>query len=782
MREPSDPPPAGAVPRGEEHYRALVDTLRQVIFQTDARGTYTFLNAAWTELTGFAVSDSLGTGFLRYVHPDDRQRHAELFQTVVLDRSDYVAVEVRYLTVAGSSRWVEVFAQLELDDAGAVRGMLGTLTDITERKHAEEELQATRARARRLLASSPAVIYSAEPVEPFAITFVSENVTHQLGYEVDAVLADPGYWLAHVHPDDVGAVRDGLTALARDPAAARSQQYRLRHRSGDYRWVHDDRRLIREPGRPTEIVGSWVDVTESRRLEAERARLSSVIEQSTEATIITDARGTVQYANPAWERLTGYPPAKLVGQHLDVLAAGRPDSEFYAVIRRALAGRTRWSGRLVSRRRDGSVYTAEGVVSPVHDAEERLVNYVAGMHDVTHQQQIEDQLRHAQKMEIAGRLAGGIAHDFNNLLTVIGGRSHMLRSRLPRGSAEAKAVDLIDETAQRAAALTAQLLIFSRKQVVAPRVLSLNTVVLSMENMLRRVIGEDVELVIRVDDGVGRVLADPNQLEQVILNLAVNARDAMPGGGRLTLGTANVEVDGALARRHVDLSPGPYVTLTVSDTGTGIDEEARAHIFEPFFTTKGERGTGLGLSTVYSIVNQSGGCIVVESRPGAGATFHVYLPRVAQPALMPERGPVLSKAPRGSETILLVEDEPDVRTLASEVLTEHGYTVLQGRHGNEALEVSARHPGPIHLLLTDVVMPQLGGRELAARLRAVRPDTRVLFTSGYIDDGILRHRVSPSERTPLLAKPYTPDALLRRVRELLDAPAPPERVVPRRRG
>jgi two-component system, cell cycle sensor histidine kinase and response regulator CckA len=380
-------------------------------------------------------------------------------------------------------------------------------------------------------------------------------------------------------------------------------------------------------------------------------------------------------------------------------------------------------------------------------------------------------------MEIAGRLAGGIAHDFNNLLTVIGGRSHMLRNRLPRGSVEAGAVELIEETAKRGGALTAQLLIFSRKQVVAPRVLSLNTVVLRMENMLRRVIGEDMELTMRVPDGVGRVKADPNQLEQVILNLAVNARDAMPTGGRLTIETANVEVDEALASRHMGMYAGPYVTLTVSDTGEGVDAEALAHIFEPFFTTKGERGTGLGLSTVYGIVTQSGGCIAVESEPGAGATFTVYLPRVTDLAMAPDSVPTLLGAPRGSETILLAEDEPDVRSLACEVLAEHGYNVLQGRHGAEALEVAGQHKDPIHLLLTDVVMPQLGGRELADRLHSVHPETRVLFTSGYTDDAVIRHRVSRSDKTPLLEKPYSPDTLLRRVREALDAPRPPDRAM-----
>ena len=647
--------------------------------------------------------------------------------------------------------------------------MLPRRTDVTDRKQAEAELQATRARGRRLLASSPAVIYSAEPAEPFTITFVSENIGRQLGHAYESVLADAGFWLDHVHPDDVAAVRDGLAALTRGDAASRSQQYRIRHGSGEYRWVHDERRLVQDGGPPVEIVGSWVDVTESRRLEQERARLSSVVERSAEATLVTDAGGTIEFANPAWERLSGDAPAELVGQDTAGLVEGRPDSEFYRMLRRVLETGTAWSGRFESRRRDGGPYIAEAVVSPVYDAHGRLANWVAGVHDVTHQQHIEDQLRQAQKMEIAGRLAGGIAHDFNNLLTVIAGRSHLLQARLAAGGPEAADVELIAETARRAANLTRQLLVFSRKEAVVPTVLNLNAVVTGAEQMLRRVIGEDLQLVTRLDETIGSVKADRGQLEQVILNLAVNARDAMPTGGRLSLETAEAEVDEVLARQHVGMYPGPHVTLTVSDTGGGIDAETLAHIFEPFFTTKGERGTGLGLSTVYGIVTHSGGCITVDSRVGRGTTFRVYLPRVDLPALAPECGPASSGAPRGTETILLVEDEADVRALAREILTEGGYVVLEGRDGAHALAVGACHDRPIHLLLTDVVMPYLGGREVADRLQAIRPETRVLFTSGYTDDAVIRHRVSRSQ-TPLLEKPYSADTLLRAVRRALDAP------------
>jgi two-component system cell cycle sensor histidine kinase/response regulator CckA len=759
--------------RSDAQYRALVDNLRQVIFETDARGQWTFLNAAWTEITGFTVAESLGTSFLRYVHPDDQQRHADLFQPLLENTADYFAVEARYLTVAGGYRWVEVFAQLSLDTQGAVRGMLGTLTDITERKRAEEELQATRARGRRLLASSPAVIYSAEPAEPFAITFASENVVRQLGHPAEAIQRDAGFWLAHVHPDDVAAVRESLVALA-GGAPQRGQQYRIRHDNGEYRWIYDERRLVGDSGPPVEIVGSWVDVTESRRLEEERARLSSVVERSAEATLVIDAAGTIEFVNPAWERLSGAAAAELVGQDTAALVEGRPDSEFYRVLRRALDSGEAWSGRFESRRTAGGAYVAEAVVSPVYDAQGHPANWVAGVHDVTHQQHIEDQLRQAQKMEIAGRLAGGIAHDFNNLLTVIAGRSQLLQGRLAPRSPEAADVELIAETARRAANLTRQLLVFSRKEAVAPQVLKLNAALTGTEKMLRRVIGEDVRLLTRLGEHVSSVKADPSQLEQVILNLAVNARDAMPTGGQLTLETAEAEVDEALARHHVGMYPGPYLTLTVTDTGCGIDAETLAHIFEPFFTTKGERGTGLGLSTVYSIVTQSGGCVTVDSTLGRGTAFRVYLPRVYDSVEAPERGPASGPGARGTETILLVEDEEDVRSLAREILTVHGYTVLEGRDGAHALAVSEAHAGPIHLLLTDVVMPYLSGREVADRIYATRPETRVLFSSGYTDDAVIRHRVSRSQ-TPLLEKPYGANGLLRKVRETLDAQPPARR-------
>ncbi len=379
----------------------------------------------------------------------------------------------------------------------------------------------------------------------------------------------------------------------------------------------------------------------------------------------------------------------------------------------------------------------------------------------------QDQLTQARKMEAVGRLAGGIAHDFNNLLTVMTGRSQLLLRRLTPEDPVRSEIELIEKTANRAADLTRQLLAFSRKQILQPAVMNLNAAVATMSEMLRRMIGEDVLLATALDPALGWVQADPSQIEQIVINLAVNARDAMPKGGRLTLETANVELEGAYARAHVGAHPGPHVMLAVSDTGAGMDADTRTRIFEPFFTTKGPgKGTGLGLATVYGIVKQSGGHICVYSELGQGTSFKIYLPRVDPAADPVEPGGLLAHVAQGRETILLVEDEEAVRELARDILEANGYAVLEARHGDEALAICERHSEAIHLMLTDVVMPGMNGRELAERLARLRPETKVLYMSGYTDNAIVLHGVL-NGRAVFLQKPFTPDALARKVREVL---------------
>jgi two-component system cell cycle sensor histidine kinase/response regulator CckA len=745
-------------------YRSVVDNVKQVIFQTDARGRWTLLNPAWTDLTGLSVEETLGRSFLDFLHPEDRQRQAGLFLPLVGGGALYFGQEIRYLTKAGGFRWVEALSCLAVDDRDRVVGTYGTLTDITERKVAEEEVLKTRERLRHLLASSPAVIYSREVADHFALTFVSENIRTLSGYAADEVMQAPELWTRMVHPADAPRVPD--TAERIGEGGAESREYRLVLKDGRSCWVRDEWRAVRDTsGRVVEIVGSLVDITERRRGEEERARLSSAVEEAGESIIITDPKGTIVYVNPAYEKLSGYGRSELVGRNPRLLKSGQHPPEFYEALWATLARGERWSGSFVNVRKDGAKYEEVGTIFAVLDATGHVANYVGVMRDVTSENRMKEELRQSQKMEAVGRLAGGVAHDFNNLLTVITGRCELMVHRLGRSHKLSQELELILTTAHRAAALTRQLLAFSHKHVLATQVLDLNSVVVNMQRMLHRLIGEDIELVTTLDPALGCVHADQGQMEQVILNLVLNSRDAMPQGGRLSIETANAESQAW----PPGTGAGPCVVLTVSDNGCGMDAETRSRVFEPFFTTKGvDRGTGLGLSTVYGIVKQGGGQISVESEPGKGARFSIYLQRVEAPRPAAP-APAGVRLRRGQGTVLLVEDDPAVRSLSREILEMSGYLVLEAADGTEALRIGAQHSGRIELAITDVVMPHMGGRHVVERLRSLRPETRILYMSGYTDDTVLRHGVAKAEAA-FLQKPFTADALTRKVQEVLEEP------------
>ncbi len=435
----------------------------------------------------------------------------------------------------------------------------------------------------------------------------------------------------------------------------------------------------------------------------------------------------------------------------------------------------RVAGVLSIRTRQASGFSAEDLMTATAFASQaavalenaRLYHETRRAYDELSQTQ--EQLTQARKMEAIGQLAGGVAHDFNNLLMVIMGRTELLLKDLVASDPKRPAAELILKTTTRAADLTRQLLAFGRRQVLQPRVLDLNVIVADMGELLRRLIREEIELTTMLDPALGPVKADPGQLEQVIMNLAINARDAMPQGGRLTLETANVELDALYAQHHLDTRPGPHIMLALTDTGVGMDAQTQARIFEPFFTTKGPgKGTGLGLATVYGIVKQSGGNIWVYSEPGQGTTFKIYLPRVDEPVAAQPVDPAGTAPLQGLETILLVEDEDAVRELARDALRARGYTVLEARHGAEALQIAEQQPGPIHLMITDVVMPGMSGRVLANRLAVLQPRMKVLFMSGYTDNAIVHHGVL-DPGTVFLQKPFGPAVLSHKVREVLDA-------------
>jgi PAS domain S-box-containing protein len=508
------------------------------------------------------------------------------------------------------------------------------------------------------------------------------------------------------------------------------------------------------------------DITERKRAEAEHTRLVTAIEQSAEAVVITDTHGSIEYVNPAFTRITGYSREEALGQNPRILKSGKHDLAFYQQLWATILKGEIWHGEIINRRKDGSLYTAEMGIAPVRSTRGEVTHYIATKEDVTKRRSMEAQLRQVLKMEAIGQLAGGVAHDFNNLLTIISGYGQLLQEHLSSG--DLGYVEEILKASDRATALTRQLLAFSRRQILAPQVLDLNSVVANLEKMLRRLIGENIELTTVQQSGLGRVKADPGQVEQVIINLAVNARDAMPEGGKLTIETANVDLDGTYARRHAGVLPGPYVMVAVSDTGIGMNAETLAHMFEPFFTTKEKgKGTGLGLATVYGIVKQSVGYTAVYSEPGHGSTFKVYLPRVEEAVTEAPSGSRNPELVKGSETVLVAEDEEGVRSLVCETLESLGYKVLEAREPGEALTIVEQYTEPIHLLLTDVVMPHMSGKELANRLATTRPEAKVLYMSGYTDNAVFIHGVLESGRF-FLQKPFAPGALLRKVREVLD--------------
>ncbi|HUX32585.1 MAG TPA: PAS domain S-box protein [Gemmatimonadaceae bacterium] len=534
-------------------------------------------------------------------------------------------------------------------------------------------------------------------------------------------------------------------------------------------WVRAQGAAERRDGRTTHLHGAFQDISERKQADELRRLQGAALQAAANAVVISDRNGTIQWVNPAFTRLTGYTAAEAVGQNpRNLVKSGKHPPEFYRSLWETItAGRT-WHGETINRRKDGSLYTEEQAITPIVDAAGVITHFVAIKTDVTERLKLEAQFRQAQKMDTVGQLASGIAHDFNNLLTVINGVGELVLQQVSVGDPIHADVQEVLQAGERAAALTRQLLAFSRRQMLRPEVIDLNAVVDASERLLRRLLGEDIELVVSPAADLGRVKADPGQIEQVVINLAVNARDAMPQGGRLSIETRNVTVDEAYAGQMGFAIPaGPYVQLSVSDTGVGMDEATRLRVFEPFFTTKEMgKGTGLGLSTVYGIVKQSTGFIWVYSEPGKGTSFRIFLPRVTD-AVSPRPRPVDS-AVTGTETILLVEDSAGLHTLVTRILQSGGYTVIGATSGAEALQALARVDRPVHLLLTDVVMPQMSGRQLVERMAQVAPATRVLYMSGYTDDMMVRHGVVDAA-VAFLSKPFTATMLLQKVREVLDA-------------
>jgi PAS domain S-box-containing protein len=621
--------------------------------------------------------------------------------------------------------------------------------------------------AHRLLFDASPVPLFVFDVESLHALAVNEAALLLYGYTHEEFI---GLRVSDLALDGQDSARARLAAWG-DAEAAGTSQYR--RKDGSKFVAEYTTRALVFGGRRARIA-VVKDITDRHEAERTRAILAAIVQSSNDAIISKRLDGTITSWNPAAERLFGHTAEEALGKPIVLVVPLDRRDEERSIIDRVSAGERIRQYETVRLRRDGSMVEVAISVSPILDADRNVVGASKTARDLTAQRRsdealrlTEEQLRQAQKMEAVGRLAGGVAHDFNNVLSVILSYGEMLLSDMKQGEPMRADIEEIHKAGKRATDLTRQLLMFSRQQVLAPKVLDLNDLLASMDKMLQRILGADVDLVSLPTQPLGRVRADRSNLEQVIMNLVVNARDAMPRGGKLTMETDNVVLDDAYAQAHLGVKPGPHVMLAVSDTGTGIDKVTLARIFEPFFTTKESgKGTGLGLSTVFGVVQQSGGSVWVYSEVGKGTTFKVYLPRVdAAVEIAGETVPPTTL--RGSETILLVEDDDQVRIVARGILQRAGYHVIDARNAGEALLHSEKHPGTIHLLLSDVVMPQVSGPELAKRLASARPDMKVLCMSGYTDDSIVRHGVLEAH-IAYIQKPITPETLTTRVREVLD--------------
>jgi two-component system, cell cycle sensor histidine kinase and response regulator CckA len=750
--------------------RTLIDALPDAIWTKDTEGRFVVSNSAHLGLVRAKQETEVAgkTGF-DFHPPDLAQAYHEDDMSVLRDGTTILNKEEIVRDPLGVERWHLVIKTPLRDCDGRITGLVGISRNIQERKEAE---QALRASERRLSAFFEATTAGVVEVSTDArILRANDAFCRMLGYPPAEM---PGKSVAElVFPDEWDQVVSQYREIQEDRVNAFESDRRYRRKDGSAVWARMSGVVVRdEAKRPAWVSALVIDLTARKTTEdslgASEERFRLFVEWVKDyAIFMTDPHGGVVIWNAGAQRAYGYEASEVLGRHASIfypaeeVAAGRPKEHFAA----GVGHNHRAEGWRV--RKDRTQFWAEVGTNALRDKEGELRGFLVVARDLTDRRKLEEQFRHAQKMEAVGRLAGGVAHDFNNLLTVINGYSELLLTSHVAPDSNRDAIVAIRDAGERAAALTSQLLAFSRKAIVEPRILDLNEVVTQSTKLLRRLIGEDVVLSTALSPGLHRVSADPTQVEQVVMNLTVNARDAMPRGGRLTIETRNLHLLDDDAEVYPDLEPGHYVQLAVSDTGVGMTEEVKARVFEPFFTTKElGKGTGLGLSMVYGAVKAHGGHVGVYSELGVGTTFKILLPATLQAGTGRRSGEV-RLAPRGAETILLAEDEGAVRRIAKVALETQGYRVLEAAGGADAGRVAADYLGPIHLLVTDVVMPGMSGRELAESLRVRHMGLKVLYMSGYTDDAIVRHGIVEATDA-FLQKPFTPLSLVRKVRAVLD--------------
>ncbi len=753
--------------KSQEQFAELTANLHQCLWTFDVlEDRVLYVSPGYEKIWGRSCQSCLddpGT-FMEFIHPLDQEMLP--LESNVMDQTGCIDVERRVLRPDGSERRVWIRGYPVTNEGRTVR-LVGIVEDITEKWQLIEERDALLTRLQIHIERMPLAYLLTGP----DLRFLAWNpaAERMFGFTEAEVLGKHPFEV--IVPPFSKAVAGNL--IERLKAADMDAHGEFENLTKDGRTITCDwynTPMLGEKGEFQGCISLAQDITSRREAEKKLRLRDRAIQAVSQGILISDPNqpdDPIIYASPGFERMTGYSHQEVLGRNCRFLQGNGTAPEAVAVLREAIREGRKCSVELLNYRKDGTEFWNALFVTPVRDEDHRLAYFVGVQADVTERRTLEHAFHQSQKMEAVGQLAGGVAHDFNNLLTIISGHSEILLSKLESEDPMRESVKAISEAGELAASLTRQLLAFSRKAVLETKVLDLNEVVHETEKMLRRLIGEDILLTSFLDPQISRVEVDPRQLGQVLMNLSVNARDAMPRGGKLTLETKNVELDEDYAHNHADVPAGSYVMLAVSDSGGGMTSEVKSHIFEPFFTTKevGE-GTGLGLAVVHGIVTQCGGHIEVYSELNRGTTFKLYFPAVEEKATVAKPVAAVGDV-RGNETVLLVEDEDSVRGLAQIVLKSRGYMVLAAGDGREALRTIEQHQGPIDLLFTDVVMPGMDGIELAETLRPRFPHMRVLFSSGYTDDSVLRHGIL-EEGVAFLQKPYSAMTLATKVRQLLD--------------
>ncbi len=741
---------------------AIVQSAEEAVVCADTDGVIRSWNPAAERLFGYSPVEAIGKSNFDLIVPPDRMAESRERVERVLEGEHLSPLETVRLRKGGEPVHVSVsISAVYLEER--VVGLSAIYQNITERKRAEETIRDSEQRYRSLVDMLPSAVFinkggKISYCNPACVRlFGATDPVHVLGKSPFELF----------HPDYHDIVRRRIEEMGATGQAVPGVELRVLRLDGRTTLVHSVATPIVSAGASAFLV-ALTDLTERERsMELLRSVLGSV----NDAILTIDERGTVQSANPATERSFGYSESDVVGKNVNILMPKPYHNEHDGYIANYLRTGVRkiiGIGReLEGQRKDGTTFPLELTVTEFQLGGRR--HFTGVVRDITARKHLEAQFQQAQKMEAVGRLAGGVAHDFNNLLTVINGYSDMVLDGLPTDNPQREFVAAIRESGDRAARLTHQLLAFSRRAIIEPKVIDLNELIAESAKLLRRLIGEDVALAVVPDQAPVRIMADPGQIEQVVMNLVVNARDAMPTGGRLTIKTRDVTIGEDEVRAYPGVNPGRYAQLRVSDTGQGMTEEVKKKIFEPFFTTKAlGKGTGLGLAVVHGVVEQCGGHIGLDSTIGVGTTFTLLFPLAIEEPEGP-KSVLMRIATQGTETILLVEDEDAVRTIARIALTMQGFTVLESESGADAIRLAEEHGGPIHLLVTDVVMPEIGGRQLAESVRTYRPEVKVLYMSGYTDDAVIHHGVESTDA--FVQKPFTPLGLARKVRAVLDGAA-----------